>query len=81
MKKSVFLPNEKHEGILAFGCGCNKSKAATAAVTTTNRRITIYQVIDSSQAVVGEFASLAEARAKAVSVSGRVKVTSKQITV
>lgn len=63
-----------HEGILAFGCGCNKSNA-TAAVATTNRS-TVYQVLAPDQSVAGEFSSLPEARSLAVSISGRVKVTS-----
>jgi len=74
MKKSI-KSDIVHEGILAFGCGCNKGKALNT-VTATNRQ-TIYQVIGPDQAVIGEFASLPEARAKAVDVSGRVKVTSK----
>lgn len=62
-----------HEGVLAFGCGCNKN--AASPVTTTNRS-TLYQVIAPDQSVAGEFASLPEARQLAVSISGRVKVTS-----
>lgn len=69
--------NIKHEGILAFGCGCNQAKAV--AVATTNRS-TVYQVLAPDQSVVGEFASLPEARQMAVSISGRVKVTSVQNT-
>lgn len=57
-----------------MGCGCNKAKSAPIAASSRN---TIYQVLDPTQSVVGEFASLPEARALAVSVSGRVKVTSK----
>lgn len=60
-----------------MGCGCNKGKAATA-VAATNRS-TIYQVVGPDQAVVAEFTTLPEARAKAVAVSGRVKVTSKAV--
>lgn len=76
MKKSI-KSDIVHEGILAFGCGCNKGKIASAVSAVT--RTTIYQVIGSDQSVVGEFASLPEARTKAVEVSGRVKVTSKAV--
>lgn len=61
-----------------MGCGCGK-KAGVAAVTAGGRS-TVYQVISSlDSSVVEEFTSLPEARAKAVAVSGRVKVTSKSI--
>lgn len=66
--------NNKHEGILSFGCGCNKGGAAKA-VATTNRS-TIYQVVLGG-AVTGEFASLPEARQQAITNGGRVKVTTK----
>lgn len=59
-----------------MGCGCQKAKGVSAVVA--GGRSTIYQVLsplDSS--VVGEFTSLPDARAKAVAVNGRVKVTSK----
>lgn len=59
-----------------MGCGCNKGKAAENVVARTSRA-TIYQVLGSDQALVGEFSTLPEARAKAVEVNGRVKVTSK----
>lgn len=61
-----------------MGCGCNKAKGVSAVAA--GGRSTVYQVIsplDSS--VVEEFSSLPEARARAVAVSGRVKVTSKQV--
>jgi hypothetical protein len=62
----------KHEGILAFGCGCNKAKSAGSPVN----RSTVYQVLAADQSIAGEFASLQEARNLAVSISGRVKVSS-----
>lgn len=66
--------NNKHEGILAFGCGCQKG-AAAKAVASTNRT-TIYQVVVDG-AVTAEFASLPEARNEAIAKSGRVKVSTK----
>lgn len=56
-----------------MGCGCNK-KAATAVATSG--RSTVYQVISPDASVAGEFSNLQEARTLAVSISGRVKVTS-----
>lgn len=67
----------KHEGILAFGCGCNKGKTAQApGVTPSPRRVTVYQVQVDGNAVA-DFGTLPEARAKAIELGGRVKVTSK----
>jgi hypothetical protein len=56
-----------------MGCGCNKAKAAVVATTG---RSTVYQVISPDSSVAGEFSNLQEARTLAVSISGRVKVTS-----
>lgn len=60
-----------------MGCGCNKNKVAT--VTAGARRVTVYQVLTNGTNVEAEFESLQEARAKAVEVSGRVRVASKQV--
>jgi hypothetical protein len=57
-----------------MGCGCNKASTAPNALA---RRVTVYQVIDSSNNQVGEFSTLPEARAEAVKVAGRVKVSTK----
>lgn len=59
-----------------MGCGCNKQQAAAVAATG---RSTVYQVLGTDNLVVGEFSSLPEARAKAVSISGRIKVTSQPV--
>lgn len=62
-----------------MGCGCNKSKGVSAIAA--GGRSTVYQVINpQDSSVIEEFTSLPEARAKAVAVSGRVKVTSKSIS-
>lgn len=61
-----------------MGCGCGKGKGVSAIAG--GGRSTVYQVISpSDSSVVEEFTSLPEARAKAVEVSGRVRVTSKTI--
>lgn len=60
-----------------MGCGCNKSRVAN--VTSSARRVTAYQVLNGST-VVAEFPTLQEARAKAVEVGGRVKVTTVTVT-
>lgn len=59
-----------------MGCGCNKAQPASVANTG---RSTIYQVVGPDQSVVDEFTSLPEARTLAVSISGRVRVTSKPV--
>lgn len=62
---------------LSFGCGCNKGKLSAAASTAANR-VTVYQVQSDGQ-TVAEFSTLPEARAKAVEVGGRVKISSKVV--
>lgn len=64
--------------VTSFGCGCNKGRTPPAA--SNSRRVTIYEVLQNGSSVA-EFASLPEARAKATEVGGRVKVTSKTVTV
>jgi hypothetical protein len=59
-----------------MGCGCNKKSTVGAGQTAQSRRVTIYQVLASGN-VVSEHESLPSARQEAVSVGGRVKVTSK----
>lgn len=61
--------------VTEFGCGCNKGRAAATSPSSV-RRSTVYQV-QLNGATVAEFASLSDARTKAVEVGGRVKVTSK----
>lgn len=57
-----------------MGCGCNKASTAKNAAA---RRVTVYQVMDGTNNMVGEFGTLPEARAEAVKVAGRVKVSTK----
>lgn len=64
--------------VLEFGCGCNKAKVANT-VSPASRKITVYQVMVGTESVA-EFTSLPEARAKAVEVKGRVKITNKTET-
>lgn len=64
--------------VTEFGCGCNK-KTTGGAPITASRRVTIYEV-QVNGASVEEFSSLPEARAKAVQLGGRVKVSSKVVT-
>lgn len=62
-----------------MGCGCGGKKSnagANIAPTTSTNRLTVYQVIKDTT-VLKEFDNLREARAEAVAVGGRVKVTSK----
>lgn len=59
-----------------MGCGCQKKSAAGIAANAGPRRITVYAVMVGTDNV-GEFTTLPEARAKAVEVGGRVKVSSK----
>lgn len=65
----------KEHTVLEFGCGCNKGKLSAAA-STASRRVTVYEVQSNNQ-TVASFDSLTEARAKAVEVGGRVKISSK----
>lgn len=59
-----------------MGCGCGgKSRIATS--TNAVKRVTVFQVLSTTNTVVEEHSSLSEARAKATEVGGRVKVTSK----
>lgn len=60
-----------------MGCGCNKKAAGTASAPAG--RTTVYEVLDSNQAVVETFSSLQDARNKAIAITGRVRVTSKSI--
>lgn len=60
-----------------MGCGCNKNKVAT--VTNSARRVTVYQVLVNGSTVDSEFDTLQDARARAVELSGRVRVASKQV--
>lgn len=61
-----------------MGCGCNK-KTTGGAPIASSRRITVYEVQLSGKSV-SEFGSLPEARAEAVKVGGRVKVSSKVVS-
>lgn len=62
-----------------MGCGCGKKIAGGAANIPASRRVTVYEVQLNGSAVA-EFESLPAARAKAVEVGGRVKVSSKVVT-
>lgn len=62
-----------------MGCGCSKKVAGSAAQVAANRRVTIYEVQVANE-TVAEFESLPAARAEAVKVGGRVKVSSKVVT-
>lgn len=61
-----------------MGCGCSSGKNTkqVPGVTQSTVRFTVYQVLKENE-VVSEFSNLREARAAAVEVGGRVKVTSK----
>lgn len=61
-----------------MGCGCGK-KAVGGTPLTTSRRVTVYEVQVNGLAV-DEYENLPAARAKAVEVNGRVKVSSKVVT-
>lgn len=65
-----------------MGCGCGKSKApqAPGAGSASARRQTIYQVLVNGS-VASEWPTLPEARTAATAAGGRVKVTSKLVTV
>lgn len=63
--------------ITSYGCGCNKS---TANVSTGSRRVTVYEVQVNGSSVE-EFDTLPAARSKAIELGGRVKVSSKVVTV
>lgn len=60
-----------------MGCNCNKSVSSGSPLTAT-RRVTVFEV-QTGGATVAEFASLPEARAEALRVAGRVKVSSKVV--
>lgn len=60
-----------------MGCGCSK-KSTGINTTATARRVTVYEV-QQGGASIAEFADLPSARAKAVEVGGRVKVSSKVV--
>lgn len=62
-----------------MGCGCNK-KAVGGGSIVTSRRVTVYEVQVNGSSV-DEFDTLPEARNKAVELGGRVKVSSKVVTV
>lgn len=62
-----------------MGCGCGKKLAGNGANIVASRRVTVYEVQVNGSSV-DEFASLPEARAKAVELGGRVKVSSKVVT-
>jgi hypothetical protein len=61
-----------------MGCGCNKKVLGGGPITAT-RRVTVYEVQVNGTSV-DEFGTLPEARAKAVELGGRVKVSSKVVT-
>lgn len=62
-----------------MGCGCGK-KAVGGTPLTTTRRVTVYEV-QVSGSTVDEYENLPAARAKAIELGGRVKVSSKVVTV
>lgn len=64
--------------VVTWGCGCGKKVAGNGANIQATRRITVYEVQVNGNSV-DEFASLPEARAKAVQLGGRVKVSSKVV--
>lgn len=67
--------------VTSFGCGCSKGRSlATPGETSQSKRVTIYQVLANGN-IESEHESLPAARQQAVAVSGRVKVTSKVITI
>lgn len=61
-----------------MGCGCNKGKSTGVNAQATARRVTVYEV-QVNGSTVGEFSALPEARANAVELGGRVKVSSKVV--
>lgn len=61
-----------------MGCGCNKKTLSGQAITPT-RRVTVYEV-QVNGVSVEEYDNLPNARAKAVELGGRVKVSSKVVT-
>lgn len=61
-----------------MGCNCGKNRLAYLS-NSSPKRVTVYQVLDGSNQVVEEFNALADARSKATSVGGRVKVTTKTV--
>jgi hypothetical protein len=61
-----------------MGCGCGK-KSVSGTPLTTSRRVTVYEV-QVNGVSVDEYETLPAARAKAVELSGRVKVSSKVVT-
>lgn len=62
-----------------MGCGCGKKLAGNGANIVATRRVTVYEVQVGGN-TVSDFASLPEARAEAVKLGGRVKVSSKVVT-
>lgn len=60
-----------------MGCGCGK-KAVGGTPIASSRRVTVYEV-QVNGASVEEYATLPEARSKAVALGGRVKVSSKVV--
>jgi hypothetical protein len=61
-----------------MGCNCGgKSRIATSLGQP--KRVTVYQAVSPTNSVVEEFTVLADARAKATEIGGRVKVTSKTV--
>lgn len=58
-----------------MGCGCGGKKAVQNPVQVS--RNTVYQVLDNQRSVVSEFATIQEARSKAVEIGGIVRVSSK----
>ena len=59
-----------------MGCNCNKRSTGPLAAS---RRVTVYEVQVNGSSV-DEFETLPAARAKAVELGGRVKVSSKVVT-
>lgn len=72
-------PNCQGRFITEFGCGCGSKAAGTGAPIATSRRVTVYEV-QVGGSVVDEFENLPAARAKAIELGGRVKVSSKVVT-
>lgn len=65
--------------VVTWGCGCNKKLLGNGENIGGSRRVTVYEVQVNGHSVA-EFSSLPEARAKAVELGGRVKVSSKVVT-
>lgn len=61
-----------------MGCGCNK-KTTVNGNAVAGRRVTIYEVQVNGKSIE-EYGNLPEARAKAVELGGRVKVSSKVVS-